>query len=118
MLRTNSQDYGADETLHTTKPILIYKITRFISKIIIPSMFDPPEIQKSAGCGGKTKHGIHVTHAMAEMRKIKSSANQLVQRAACALPFAVPSKINRNHPINQTSTPSFYLSHSLEGCVP
>ena len=43
-----------------------------------------------------------------------------VQRAACALPFegSVPSRINRNHPINQISTPSFYLSHSLEGCVP
>ena len=32
--------------------------------------------------------------------------------------WRVPSRINRNHPINQTSTPSFYLSHSLEGCVP
>jgi hypothetical protein len=32
-----------------------------------------------------------------------------VQRAACALPFegSVPSRINRNHSINQSSTHSF-----------
>jgi hypothetical protein len=34
-----------------------------------------------------------------------------VQRAACALPFggSVPSRINRNHSINQISTHSFKL---------
>ena len=43
-----------------------------------------------------------------------------VQRAACALLFegSVPTKISRNHPINQTSTTLFNLSHLLEGCVP
>ena len=43
-----------------------------------------------------------------------------VQRAACALLFegSVPSRINRNHPINQISITLFNLSHSLEGCDP
>ena len=43
-----------------------------------------------------------------------------VQRAACALPFegSVPSRTNRNHSINQSSTTLFNLSHFLEGCVP
>ncbi|MBR6587625.1 MAG: hypothetical protein IKK82_09405, partial [Kiritimatiellae bacterium] len=43
-----------------------------------------------------------------------------VQRAACALHFegSVPSRINRNHSINQISTPSFNLSHFSKGCDP
>ena len=43
-----------------------------------------------------------------------------VQRAACALHFegSVPSRINRNHPINQIFTSSFYLSHFPKGYVP
>ena len=43
-----------------------------------------------------------------------------VQRAACALPFggSVPSRINRNHSLNQIPHVIFNLSHLPEGCVP
>ena len=99
MIRTDSQDYGADEIICTYKITLLYKTTRFTSEIITLFRVSPQLFPSYS----RMSPPFFLTPT--------------VQRAACALHFegSVPSKCNRNHPINQTSTPSFYLSHFFKG---
>ena len=62
MVWTNSQDYGADEILHTSKTTLFHKITRFTSEII--TLFRIPPQLFPKGLSPRNSREIHVESKM------------------------------------------------------